>query len=61
MALTDKEREWLDCHFNKINDKITKILVEVAVLKVKASIWGLIGGLIPVLITIGIYAIFRWG
>ena len=59
MALTEKEREWLECHFNKVNDKITKILVEIAVLKVKSGIWGVIGGTIPVVILIAIYCIFQ--
>lgn len=59
MSLTEKERDWLECHFTKVNDKITKILVEIAVLKVKSGIWGAVGGSIPVVILIAIYFIVR--
>ena len=33
---------------------LTDIKVEIAALKVKAGVWGLIGGLIPIIITLGI-------
>lgn len=55
MALTVKERDWLDSKFEGIHDRFTEVLVEIAKLKIKSGIWGLIGGAIPVLITIGIY------
>jgi hypothetical protein len=59
MALTQKERDWVDCHFNKLNDRITEVRVDIAGLKVKAGVWGLIGGAIPVIVTIAIYLIIR--
>lgn len=59
MALNQKEREWLECHFTKLNDRITDLRVDIAALKVKAGIWGLIGGAIPVVITVAIYICLR--
>tara|TARA_Y100000296_G_scaffold80611_1_gene106423 strand:+ start:303 stop:518 length:216 start_codon:yes stop_codon:yes gene_type:complete len=47
--------EKLDNHddkFNGIEHKLTQIQVDIATLKVKAGIWGGIGGLIPVIIAI---------
>ena len=47
--------EKLDDHddkFNGIEDKLTQIQVDIATLKVKAGIWGGIGGLIPAIIAI---------
>ena len=45
--------EKLDDHddkFNGIEDKLTQIQVDIATLKVKAGVWGGIGGLIPAVI-----------
>ena len=47
--------EKLDDHdqkFTGIEDKLTQIQVDIATLKVKAGVWGGIGGLIPVVIAI---------
>ncbi len=33
---------------DKVNDELTELKTEVAILKVKAGIWGLIGGVIAV-------------
>tara|TARA_Y100000034_G_scaffold41417_1_gene50962 strand:- start:41 stop:271 length:231 start_codon:yes stop_codon:yes gene_type:complete len=47
--------EKLDNHddkFNGIENKLTQIQVDIATLKVKAGVWGGIGGLIPVIIAI---------
>jgi len=33
-----------------VNEKVDTLIVEVAMLKVKAGIWGLVGGSIPVII-----------
>ncbi len=41
-----------DDKFNGIENKLTQIQVDIATLKVKAGIWGGIGGLIPVVIAI---------
>jgi len=37
-----------------LNGKMDKVRVEVAELKIKAGIWGLVGAAIPVLIGLGI-------
>ena len=47
--------EKLDDHddkFSGIEDKLTQIQVDIATLKVKAGVWGGIGGLIPAIIAI---------
>ena len=41
-----------DDKFSGIEDKLTQIQVDIATLKVKAGVWGGIGGLIPVIIAI---------
>ena len=41
-----------DGKFNGIEDKLTQIQVDIATLKVKAGVWGGIGGFIPVVIAI---------
>ena len=57
--LNDKDRTWIECHFTKLHEKIEKLQVDVATLKVKAGIFGIIGGAIPVLITVIIYICVR--
>ena len=41
-----------DDKFNGIENKLTQIQVDIATLKVKAGVWGGIGGLIPAVIAI---------
>ena len=41
-----------DGKFTSIEDKLTKIQVDLATLKVKAGVWGGVAGLIPVVIAI---------
>lgn len=57
--MTQREREWIDCHFTKISEQITTVRIEIAKLKVKSGIWGLMGGLIPVIIAISLYIVFK--
>jgi len=57
--LNDKDRTWIECHFTKLHEKIEKLQVDVATLKVKAGVFGVIGGAIPVLITVIIYIFVR--
>lgn len=59
MALNTKEVKWIEGLFKEVHEKIAGVRVDIATLKVKASVWGLLGGLIPVLITIAIYFIAR--
>jgi hypothetical protein len=47
--LTEKERQWIECHFTKLNELVTLLRIDVAKLKVKSGIWGVIGGSIPVI------------
>tara|TARA_R100001082_G_scaffold83576_1_gene50321 strand:+ start:534 stop:746 length:213 start_codon:yes stop_codon:yes gene_type:complete len=44
-----------DSDFKTIEDKLTSIQVEIATLKVKASIWGGLAGLIPVVLGIVLF------
>jgi hypothetical protein len=60
MALTKDERTWVESHFSKVNDRLTEVLVDIATLKVKCSIWGLIGGSIPVAIMLCGYLVTKW-
>lgn len=57
--LNDKDRTWIENHFSKLLDKIEKLQIDVATLKVKSGFWGVIGGTIPVLIIIVIYICIR--
>ena len=41
-----------DDKFSGIENKLTQIQVDIATLKVKAGVWGGIGGLIPAIIAI---------
>ena len=34
----------------KLDDRLTQLAIEIAKLKVKSSIWGMLGGALPVLI-----------
>lgn len=48
----------LDNHskkFDEVENHLTKIQVEIATLKVKASLWGGVGGLIPIVIAIVLF------
>jgi hypothetical protein len=44
-----------DAKFSHIEDKLTQIQVDIATLKVKAGIWGGIGGMIPAIIAIVLF------
>lgn len=59
MSLSDKERNWIDCHFAKMQEQITLVRIDIAKLKVKSGFWGLLGGAISVLITMGIYLLLK--
>ncbi len=53
--MTGDEQKWMERHFEKVNDRLTDVRIEIAKLKVKAGIWGVIGGAVPVLIMLAIY------
>jgi hypothetical protein len=44
-----------DTKFSHIEDKLTQIQVDIATLKVKAGVWGGIGGMIPAIIAIVLF------
>ena len=45
---------------DKVNDKIVLAREDIAALKIKSGVWGLMGGLIPVALTLIIYSVFKW-
>lgn len=59
MALTEKERNWFEDRFEKLNDRITEVRVDIAGLKVKSGIFGVIGGVIPVTVLLCIYLLLK--
>jgi len=46
---------------NVMNDKVTKIQIEIATLKVKAGVWGVVGAAIPVVIMLGLQFLMKKG
>jgi hypothetical protein len=52
MTTNDKQFEWLKKSHEKLQETVTQIRIDVEGLKVKAGVWGLLGGAIPVLIMI---------
>jgi len=44
-----------DAKFSHIEDKLTQIQVDIATLKVKAGVWGGVGGMIPAIIAIVLF------
>jgi len=59
MSLTQSEREWVQGQFDDLRRELVQIQIDIATLKVKAGVFGVIGGIIPVLVMIGIYFIGR--
>lgn len=47
--MTSNERDWIETKFDQLSQKIADVRVDIATLKARAGIWGLIGGLIPAL------------
>lgn len=52
LVLSELER--LGDEIKAVNDSLNKINVEIATLKVKSGVWGLVGASIPVAIGLGI-------
>lgn len=57
--MRSQDRDWIEAHFDKLRHEIVKVQLDIAALKVKAGIWGVFGGLIPIVITIGVYFVTR--
>ena len=54
---SEPSNETLHADLKEVIKTVGKINVEVGMLKVKAGIWGLIGGLIPTLIVVALFII----
>ena len=50
--MNDHDRDWLDRRLREIHRDITFIKVELGKLTIKSGVWGMLGGLIPVLIAL---------
>lgn len=51
------ELESLDGRLDKMDERLRGIEVQLAMLKVRAGVWGLAAGAIPVLIGLGVWAL----
>lgn len=49
-----------ECH-GDVNTKLDALMKEVSALKVKAGIWGVIGGAVPVIIGLGVWVLTAGG
>lgn len=47
--------EHIDRKHSELHTKMSQVREEVSALKVKSGIWGLMGGMIPILITVILY------
>lgn len=45
----------LSAKLDVVSEQLTQVRVDVSALKVKAGIWGIVGGAIPVIIGLGIW------
>ena len=57
-VLKEQERQH-DC-IKELDMKVNEIITAIEVLKVKAGVWGLLGGLIPILVIIGIWLVTKY-
>ena len=57
--MTEQDRNWMNGRFDSLKEELTLVRIEIAKLKIKSSVWGLMGGLIPVLITISLYLVLK--
>ena len=48
------ELERLNGCYEKINTKLLEMHTDIAILKVKAGVWGIIGGCIPIIIALAV-------
>jgi len=45
-----------DC-YNRLDEKLDRVCIDIAGLKVKAGMWGLVGGAIPIIIGLGVWVL----
>lgn len=50
-----KELERLNVCYNELDHKMSTLLKEVTILKVKSGMWGMIGGAVPVMVMLAIW------
>lgn len=50
-----KELERLNSCYNHLDKKLDDVALEIATLKVKAGVWGLLGGAIPVVVGLALW------
>lgn len=55
----DDDKAGIQSVLNEVRLDVKSILQSIAELKVKAGVWGLIGGAIPVLIVVILYLCFK--
>ena len=53
------ELERLNECYKSLDEKVDKISIEIATLKVKSGVWGAIGGLIPFVIMLIIWVVLK--
>lgn len=53
------ELERMNKNYKTIDEKVDAVRIEIATLKVKSGVWGLIAGAIPVLIALAIYLLTK--
>jgi len=49
------ELKRLNTCYNGLDEKVNKLCKDIATLKVKSGVWGIIGGGIPIVILLGIW------
>jgi hypothetical protein len=59
--VTNQDRTWIEGHFESLRREVVKVQVDIAMLKVKAGVWGVLGGVATVAVAVGLYAISKWG
>ena len=59
MSLTEKERAWIENHFDSLRKEVVQTRIDIATLKIKSGVWGVVGGSIPVLIVFLVYLLPR--
>ncbi len=52
MALSEDQFKWLRDSHEELRKIVTQVRIDVAALKIKAGIWGLLGGMVPVAVII---------
>jgi len=57
--MLQRDRDWIEGHFDSLREDISSLKVDVAMLKIRAGIWGLLGGAIPIAIGIGVFLVNR--